>query len=319
MSTLRLSARPPFNFLSAVNSHGWVQLAPMRFDEAGQALFYVDRLSNGRVHEYRIYAALGGVNVETTEKLDKSEQNEVREKVTWMLGLDMDFSAFYKAARKEPKLRAARKLARGRVLRSPTFFEDVLKTILTTNTLWAATKRMNLNLIAALGDASTSLTVRAASTGGTPVRDGSTGPLPGTDLKAFPTPGRIAASGLEVLRETVRVGYRASAVHELAARVASGELDLESFKTSPLPTSELREELMKIKGVGPYAAANLLMILGRHDFIPIDSWALKIVSHEWYRGKPVTPKQVERRFAKWGEFKGLAFWFWDWKYQYDGG
>jgi len=23
---------------------------------------------------------------------------------------------------------------------------------------------------------------------------------------------------------------------------------------------------------------------------------------------------VEKRFKKWGEFKGLAFWFWDWKY-----
>jgi 3-methyladenine DNA glycosylase/8-oxoguanine DNA glycosylase len=57
-----------------------------------------------------------------------------------------------------------------------------------------------------------------------------------------------------------------------------------------------------------------LMILGRHDFIPIDSYALKMVSHEWYRGEPITAKEVEKRFEKWGEFKGLAFWFWDWKY-----
>jgi 3-methyladenine DNA glycosylase/8-oxoguanine DNA glycosylase len=325
MSTLHLSARQPFNFLSVVNSHGWVQLAPMRFDEASRTLFYVDRLSNGRVLEYRIAAASKGVKVETPGKLGKSEQREVAEKVTWMLGLDMDFSAFYTAARREPKLRAAEKLARGRVLRSPTFFEDVVKTILTTNTLWAATIRMNLNLIAAFGDASTLL---------------STGPLPVTPSgglsaategsaeaskagaegsKAFPTPERIAASRPEVLRETVRVGYRAPAIHELATRVASGELDLESFKTSPLPTLELRQEFLKIRGVGPYAAANLLMLLGRHDFIPIDSWALKVVSHEWYRGKPVTAKEVERRFAKWGKFKGLAYWFWDWNYKYNGG
>ena len=72
---------------------------------------------------------------------------------------------------------------------------------------------------------------------------------------------------------------------------------------------------MKIKGVGPYAAANLLLILGRGDFIPVDSWALKLVSHEWYDGEPVTPKQVEEHFEAWGEFKGLAYWFWDWKYE----
>jgi 3-methyladenine DNA glycosylase/8-oxoguanine DNA glycosylase len=73
--------------------------------------------------------------------------------------------------------------------------------------------------------------------------------------------------------------------------------------------------LLTINGVGPYAAANLLLILGRTDFIPIDSWALKLVSHEWYDGKPVTPKDVEKHFERWGEFKGLAFWFWDWKYK----
>jgi len=288
---LNLSARKPFNFHSVVNSHGWVQLAPFRYDEEGRVLFYTDSLSNGRVVDYQIRETLQGLEVETHGKPSSAERNEIAEKVTWMFGLDQDFTTFYKAARKEPKLRKAQKLARGRVLRSPTFFEDVLKTILTTNTLWAATKRMNLNLIGSFGDS-----------------------LAGTDIRAFPTPEKIAASSDAVLREKVRVGYRAPAIHELATRVACGDLDVESFRTSTLPTLELRKELLKIRGIGPYAAANLLMILGRSDFIPIDSWALKMVSHEWYRGRPVTVKQVEKRFAKWGEFKGLAYWFWDWKY-----
>jgi len=292
---LTLTARPPFNFLSVVNSHGWIQLAPFRFDENSQNLFYTDHLTNGRTIEYRISGSSSGVKVQT-DSLDKAEQNEVKERISWMLGLDQNFSSFYKATRAEPKLRHAKKLARGRVLRSPTFFEDVVKTILTTNTLWAATIRMNLNLIATFGE-----------------------PLADSDSKAFPTPDRIAASSPEVLKETVRVGYRAKALHELAVRVASKEFDIESFKTSALSTLDLRKELMKINGVGPYAAANLLMILGRHDFIPIDSWALKVVSNEWYRGKPVTPKQVEKRFEKWGEYKGLAYWFWDWDLKYNGG
>ena len=293
---LTLSARPPFNFLSVVNSHGWVQLAPFRFDEASKILSYTDRLSNGRVIDYRISEAPNGVRVNVNGRLGKPEQNEIAEKITWMFGLDQDFSSFYKIARKEPKLRHSQRLARGRVLRSPTFFEDVLKTILTTNTLWAATRRMNLNLIASFGDL-----------------------LPDSDFRAFPTPDRIATSASSVLREAVRVGYRAPAIHELASRVASHELDIESFKTSSLPTLELRKELMKIRGVGPYAAANLLVILGRHDFIPIDSWALKVVSHEWYKGKPITAKEVEKKFEKWGDIKGLVFWFWDWNLKYEDG
>jgi len=28
-----LSARPPFNFLSVLNSHGWRQLAPFSYDQ----------------------------------------------------------------------------------------------------------------------------------------------------------------------------------------------------------------------------------------------------------------------------------------------
>lgn len=286
-----IPARQPFNFLSVVNSHGWVQLAPFVFDQEGATLSYVMRLASGRVTEIGMSATDGGVGVQVKGRLTRLERDELARAVSWMFGLDMDFSAFYKAARGEPKLRRAAKLARGRVLRSPTLFEDVVKTILTTNTLWGATKRMTLNLLGSFGD-----------------------PIPGGEARAFPTPERIALAGPKRLREKVRLGYRAPYVHELAVRVASGDLELESLKTSPLPTPELRKELMSISGVGPYAAANLLLILGRSDFIPIDTWALKLVSHEWYEGGAVGPREVEAAFEKWGEFKGLAFWFWDWKY-----
>jgi 3-methyladenine DNA glycosylase/8-oxoguanine DNA glycosylase len=286
-----LPAHRPFNFLSVVNSHGWRQLAPFSYEEDAYTLAYILRLSNGRVVELKLRDGVEGVLVET-EKLAKTERKEVAEKVTWMFGLDMDFSLFYIASRLEPKLASVKKRALGRVLRSPTLFEDVIKTILTTNTLWGATKNMTLKLVNELGE---------------PLQDDTT-------KKAFPTPEAIAASSPGFLKEKIRVGYRASAIHELAVRVASGQFDLEALKTSELSTLELRKELLTINGVGPYAAANLLLILGRSDFIPIDSWALKLVSYEWYSGEPITAREVEKRFEKWGEFKGLAFWFWDWKY-----
>jgi 3-methyladenine DNA glycosylase/8-oxoguanine DNA glycosylase len=287
-----LAARPPFNFLSVVNSHGWRQLAPFSYEEDSHSLCYVLRLSNGGVVELKVREGADGVIVET-EKLDKTERRDVADAVSWMFGLDMDFSRFYAASRGEPKLKRAKKLALGRVLRSPTLFEDVIKTILTTNTLWTATKNMTLKLVNELGEA-----------------------LPeDTTKKAFPTPEAIAASSPAFLQEKIRVGYRADAIHQLAVRVASGTFGLESLKTSDLPTFELRKELLTINGVGPYAAANLLLLLGGTDFIPIDSWALKLVSHEWYGGQQVTPKDVEKQFEHWGEFKGLAFWFWDWNYK----
>jgi 3-methyladenine DNA glycosylase/8-oxoguanine DNA glycosylase len=286
-----LPARKPFNYSSVIKSHGWFQLAPFHFDEESNTLHYVLQLANERVVELKLRDATDGIHVET-EMLDRSERREVVDKVNWMFGLDMDFSRFYAASRGEPKLARVKRRSLGRVLRSPTVFEDVIKTILTTNTLWGATKNMTRKLIDRFGSA-----------------------LEGeAEKRSFPSAASIAASSPEFLREAVRVGYRAPAIHQLAVRVANGQLDLESLKTSELPTLELRKELMRINGVGPYAAANLLMILGRHDFIPIDSYALKMVSHEWYRGKPITAREVEKRFKKWGELKGLAFWFWDWKY-----
>jgi len=313
-----LPARPPFNFLSVVRSHGWFQLAPFHFDEQTNTLHYILHLSSGRAVELKLRESAKGVNVET-ERLNSPEKKEVTNKVTWMFGLDMDFSAFYAATHAEPRLARAKKQSLGRLLRAPTLFEDVVKTILTTNTLWATTRNMSRNLVNEFGQP-LSFAGRVAPNEERTLAPGAHLPrtqVPGSagvEAKAFPTPEAIAASTPDFIKEKIRVGYRAPALHQLAVRVASGQFDLESLKTSNLSTLELRRELMNINGVGPYAAANLLMILGRFDFIPIDSSALSSVSNEWYHGKLITARQVEKRFERWGEFKGLAFWFWDWKH-----
>src|ERR1043165_4147597 len=238
MPAILVSARKPFNFTSVINSHGWRQLAPFSYDETTNTLSYVLRLSNGRVIDLYFQDAVEGVSVKTP-KLGQAERREVIDKVTWMFGLDLDFSHFYAASRAEPKLTQAKKLARGRVLRSPTLFEDVLKTILTTNTLWTATRNMTLKLVNELG--------ASLQSAGRLVPNDSEGR---TETKAFPTPGAIAASSPEFLKEKIRVGYRAPAIHQLAVRVASGKFDLESLKTSNLPTLELRKELLTMNRKG---------------------------------------------------------------------
>ena len=293
MKKITLPARQSFSLVSTVQSHGWAQLVPFQFDAETKRLIYIIRLESGKVVELCMAASNVGLDVELSAGLTRREIGEIRRSVNWMIALDQDLSAFYKIARSEPKLAHVERRAQGRVLRSPTLFEDVVKTILTTNTLWKATKRMNGNLVAQFGD-----------------------PLPGdSQRRAFPSPDALARTTVEVLRSETRLGYRAPYIHELAANVASGRLDLEAYKTCDLPTSDLRKQLLKIKGVGAYAAANLLMILGRFDFIPIDSWAYKLVSHEWYNAEAITAAEIEAAFEKWGQWKGLAYWFWDWSYK----
>jgi 3-methyladenine DNA glycosylase/8-oxoguanine DNA glycosylase len=289
---LTLSAYPPFSLSAVVRSHGWVRLAPFSADDRTGGLTYVDRLNSGRVVEMLMQEVAGGISVEVDGQLSEAEHDEIARKVEWMLGLDQDFSAFYALARDEPKLVHVEDKAQGRVLRCPTLFEDIVKTILTTNTSWAGTIRMAEALVSQFGDA-----------------------LPADPTRhAFPIPDQLAATDEETLRSTARLGYRAPYVLELARVVASGTLDLESLKTAEISTDELRKRLLAIKGVGGYAAANLLMLLGRYDFIPVDSWACRMVSHEWYGAEPVGPAEVEAAFERWGRWKGLAYWFWNWSY-----
>ena len=287
--TITLTPPSAFNLPAVVRSHGWIQMTPFA-ETPDHGLLYVIRLTTGKVLRFDVHTVGSDLKVSATEILTEAEQAELSRSITWMLDLDQDFTEFYALARQEPKLARMVERQAGRVLRSPTLFEDVIRTLLTTNTLWKHTLRMCRELTSRYGE-----------------------PLPcDPEQHAFPTPQRLAQVDEPTLREECRMGYRAPYVNELSQRVASGELDLEVLKTSSLSTQDLRKELLGIKGVGGYAAANLLMLLGRYDYVPVDLWALKVVSNEFFKGEVVTPKQVLSTFEKWGKWQGLVYWFWDW-------
>lgn len=278
-----------FDLPAVVNSHGWIQMPPF-VQTARGGLAYVIRLSTGKVLRFTVSQTSSGLRVDATDLLSEAEQSELGNTLRWMLSLDENVAEFYPLAQQEPRLQRMVQRQAGRVLRSPSLFEDVIRTLLTTNTLWAHTLRMCRELVSRYGEL-----------------------LPcDTTLNAFPTPARLAEVDEPSLREQCRMGYRAPYVVELAQKVASGAFDIELLKSSTLPSAELRKELLGIKGVGGYAAANLLMLLGRYDYVPVDSWSMKMVSNEFFGGEKVTSKQVLQTFEKWGKWQGLAFWFWEW-------
>jgi 3-methyladenine DNA glycosylase/8-oxoguanine DNA glycosylase len=290
--TFTITTPPLFNLPAVVRSHGWIQMAPFA-ETTDHGLSYVIRMSTSKVTRFEVHPFGADVRVDSTEELTPAEETELTHTIGWMLALEQDFSEFYRLAAPEPKLAKMVERKAGRVLRSPTLFEDVIRTILTTNTLWKHTLRMCRELTTRYGEPSSCE----------------------EEQHSFPTPARLAAVDVPTLQEFCRMGYRAPYVSELVSHVAAGDLDIEAFKASSLPTPELRKELMGIKGIGGYAAANLLMLLGRYDYVPVDSWAMKMVSNEFYGGEKVTPKQVLTTFEKWGKWQGLVYWFWDWKPQ----
>lgn len=293
MMRLELAARPPFNFQATVLSHGWRRLAPFSWDE--KRLGRVERLSTGRVVKLAVGEnnELTGVIVDIRAKdaLTDGELDEIKDKLSWMLRLEEELTDFYGLCEGEPALSHVVKEGKGRVLRSPTVYEDVVKTICTTNCTWRQTEGMVSRLVERLGEAY---------------------PLE-PSLRAFPTPEAVAEVGEKYLQREVRLGYRASSIDLLSRQVASGDLDLEGLKHSSLETVELYKRLKSIKGVGQYAAAHILTLLGRYDYLGVDTWARKLVSERFFDGAPVTDKEVQEVFAPWGKWRFLAYWFWDWE------
>jgi N-glycosylase/DNA lyase len=163
-------------------------------------------------------------------------------------------------------------------------FEDLVKTVCTTNCSWALTKIMTMNLVEKLG---------------VPAENGK---------KAFPTPDAMAKVSTEFYREEIRAGYRAAYFAELAEAVASGCVNPESWLDSELPAKELKREMKKIKGVGDYAADNLLKLVGSYEGLALDSW----VRAQFYRkhndGAVCADKQIESFYDKFGKWRGLVAW-----------
>ena len=199
-----------------------------------------------------------------------------------ILRLEEDLSPFYELAAADPELGWVAAGA-GRMMAAPTVFEEVVKTICTTNCSWAATERMVGALVENLGPAG---------------RDGS---------RAFPTAERMAQAPLAVYSESVRAGYRARYLWECAQTVASGQINLEELRAPELPDDEVERRLLRLPGVGPYAVSHLMLTaLGRYQRLVLDSWTLPT----WARLSGAAPdaRTVEARFAPFGRYRGLAFW-----------
>jgi 3-methyladenine DNA glycosylase/8-oxoguanine DNA glycosylase len=92
--------------------------------------------------------------------------------------------------------------------------------------------------------------------------------------------------------------------------VAGGEVDLESLGSAPreqLPDDEVERQLIALPGIGPYAAAHVMMTLGRNSRLILDSWTRPTYARLTGR-RTVSDRTIERRFRHYGDDTGLAFW-----------
>lgn len=283
----------PIDLWRTLNSHGLNALPPMALDEETRALVVTLPLPRGRPRTVRIRRGRSGSGrVEVLGRLPgEAMLKSIQTRVRHVLRLEEDLSDFYARIAEDADLAWAREGA-GRLIQSPTVFEDVMKTICTTNCAWSATERMVSALCEHLGD-------RAPDS-----------PEEGWWGRAFPTPEQMAAAEEAFYVDVVRAGYRARYLRAIALDVADGRLDLELLgRSTPeeLPDDELEARLLDLPGVGPYAAAHIMLLLGRYSRVILDSWTrpkyARLVNEEH-----VPDEDIRRRFQAYGRYAGLAFW-----------
>lgn len=300
-STLRTFEVPPgFDFAATVHSHGWCMLAPNRTDSEEKTLIRAWPVDGGaaRIRFRQPSGPGGGVEMEVVAGrgsragLSPAIWSNVERDLRHMLRLDEDLSAFHARCRLAgPPFDLAAARGFGRLLRSPTLFEDVVKVLATTNTTWSGTIAMVEKLVELGGRGS------------------------------FPGPGVIAALGSARIRDRARWGYRAAYLARLAEAVASGKLDMGAWERWEGSTADLELEIRRVPGLGPYAAAQVLTLLGRYDRIGVDTVFRSFVrrTHFPRARKPVSDRRMLAVYDRWGEWKMLAYWFEVWTDYVDGG
>lgn len=284
--TIFLETPDNFSFKYTIFSHGWCELPPFELDQENWRLTYVFPGEKGKKPATAVISDEGGGRLRIELTGGKLDPARVLRDVRHILRLDDDLSGFYKALRKEKKLAWISQINAGRLLRSPTAFEDLVKTICTTNCSWGLTKKMVANIVEKLGS---------------PAADG---------RYTFPTPPAMAAVPAGFYRDEIRAGYRSDYLAELASAVASGKLDPEGWLTADISTGELKKEIKNVKGVGDYAAETLMKLVGRYDGLALDSWIRSQFYKKHNAGEVCDDRLIGEFYEKYGTWQGLAVW-WD--------
>jgi len=279
---LRGAGGEPISFARTVHSHGCARLPPAELEES--PLIYRRSLDvGGRILVASMRERGGRIVVESSARLRRRDAAALEAIVARMFRLSDDLSPFYALLANGDPLGWAAGGA-GRILASPTVFEDVVKTICTTNCAWSGTIRMT-RALTELGKG------------------------------AFPDAELLARTPDAWYRDVARMGYRGPYVRSIARAVAAEQLDLESLGDAQKHAdAEVEEALLALPGIGAYGAAHVMQLLGRHQRLVLDSW-----TRPKYRRlagkKQAADSTIRRAFARYGRYAGLAFWLYltkDW-------
>lgn len=288
-TTLTITPPADYDLARDVCSYGYFLLEPNHWDPETRVFARVLDLEGGAANA-RIEQQPGGkLRVRFDRTLDKPDQGVARAQLTRMLAADVPAADLADFHALDPRWKPQ---GRGRLFRSPTLFEDVIKTVTSCNVAWPSTIVMNRRLCEVFG--------RRAPSGG----------------HAFPTPAKLAKANPATLRARCRVGYRDTRMVELARLFLSGHVD-EAWLTDPAtPDDDVFKFLKSLPGIGPYAAGNIMQLLGRYSRLALDSESLRHARSVLNMDGPdaALMKRLAAHYEPFAHHKFRSYWFELWDY-----
>ena len=128
----------------------------------------------------------------------------------------------------------------------------------------------------------------------------------GKDYYTFPSPEALSKATVKDLR-ALGLGFRDERVYNTTRKILTKEVDLESIKNMN-NTDEMRDELLKLDGVGPKVADCILLFsLKRLDVFPIDVWVRRVMNDLYIHNEneeKVNKKELKELAEK--KFMGLS-------------
>ncbi len=281
---MKIPVPPNFSFETTVESHGWYLLAPFDWSRSKRTLRRAEVVGNRAVPLEITADGKSIIVAGVPAKAGRKAEAQLRARIARMFQIDIDTSDFLAIAAQSPSHAWVVEARFGRLLCGSTLFEDVVKIIATTNTTWRQTMRM-VELI--------------VDKAGKRTKEG---------RAAFPEPEDVVQFSAGEIKNDCRMGYRAQYVHALATGIVDGSIDLETIADPAQATEELFKSYRKLPGIGPYGAAHLLAMDGRHDFIAVDTEFRRHVRDRYHNGRSVSDRTMLRRYARWGRWKYLGYW-----------
>ena len=98
---------------------------------------------------------------------------------------------------------------------------------------------------------------------------------------------------------------------ELAKMAVSGEIDAAWFEDPTTSDDEVHAALLTLPGIGPYAAGNMMQLLGRYGFLAVDTETIRHGRESLgFEGSDrAVEKQVRAHYDAFGAHKFRSYWF----------